>query len=1040
MVVVGTDGTIVHVNTQAEALFGYSGGELVGTELERLVPTRHRDRHRGDRNAFIAKASTRPMGQGMELLARAKDGSEFPVEISLSAIETADRTLVAAAVRDITERKEREDALRKSEERYRSLILTLSDRVWETDAEDRITFLSPAKFGLPTEQLLGLRRWEIPGVDTDADEWKQYRLTVAARQPIRNFRYRWRNSAGESQWLEVGGTPIQDDDGNFAGYRGITNDVTAEVEAEARARSAQERLVAAIDRIAGPVSLYDAADRLVVANRAWWEFNGPAGDSLKVGITYEEYLRAAMAAGMYPESEGRDETWLRARIELHRHPQGPFELARQNGTWLYVDEHKLPDGGTITIATDITEHKRRAEELRISEERFKQLAHEFAGYVFETDVAHRFTYFSNDLPGGLKAEDAMGLRRWELPGVDPQAPCWQEYIADVEARRTIRKFRYERRYADGRVGQIQVDANPIFDGASTFLGYRGVINDITAELDADERARSAQERLGAAIDGMTGPVALYDAADRLVAANRSWWEFNSTADGDVAVGILYEDYLRSALAAGKFPEANGREDEWLRHRLEIHRNPDGPFELARENGRWIWVNEQRLPDGGVITVATDITARKKAEEEIRALNAELEGRVAERTRELTDELGVRRRVERELCGAKDAAEAGNQAKSQFLSMMSHELRTPLNAVLGFGQLLEQDPDRSLDESHRQCVAEILKAGQHLLKLISDILDFAQLEGRKIAISPRDIDPRPEIESCLTLLRPDADARGIEIVNRSVGRDLPEIFVDPTRFKQALLNLLSNAIKYNRDGGTVMLDAAATADGMLRVSVADTGPGISEQDRKRLFEPFNRLNVEATNVEGTGIGLSITKQLIGLMHGRVGCDSQEGRGSTFWLDLPLSSANAGVRDQPAPSESGTTPGRESAAPRAVLYVEDDPANRRLMETVMTNRPGLALVCRETAEEALEFVSATPPDLILMDTGLPGMSGHEALAELRADGRTRDIPVIAVSAYAMPDDIERGLEGGFDAYLTKPIHVGDLIEAIETALDTTPREAT
>jgi signal transduction histidine kinase/CheY-like chemotaxis protein len=462
--------------------------------------------------------------------------------------------------------------------------------------------------------------------------------------------------------------------------------------------------------------------------------------------------------------------------------------------------------------------------------------------------------------------------------------------------------------------------------------------------------------------------------------------------------------------------------------------------LARENGRWIWVNEQRLPDGGVITVATDITARKKAEEEIRALNAELEGRVEERTRELTDELGVRRRVESELPLAKDAAEAGNQAKSQFLSMMSHELRTPLNAVLGFGQLLEQDPSQSLDESHRQCVAEILKAGQHLLKLISDILDFAQLEGRKIAISPRDIDPRPEIESCLTLLRPDAVARGIEIVNRSVGRDLPGVFVDPTRFKQALLNLLSNAIKYNREGGTVLLDAAVTADGMLRVSVADTGPGISEQDRERLFEPFNRLNVNATDVEGTGIGLSITKQLVVLMHGRVGCESEEGRGSTFWLDLPLSPAKAGGRDQPAPSRPETPHGHESTESRTVLYVEDDPANRRLMESVMGVQSDLALACRETAEEALEFVSATPPDVILMDIGLPGMSGHEALAELRSNGRTRDIPVIAVSAYAMPDDIDRGLEWGFDAYVTKPIHVGDLLKAIEAALDAAPRHAT
>jgi len=531
-----------------------------------------------------------------------------------------------------------------------------------------------------------------------------------------------------------------------------------------------------------------------------------------------------------------------------------------------------------------------------------------------------------------------------------------------------------------------------------------------------EMARRNQQLLGSIFAG--SPVAIALVRDRdstLVDVNDEWTRL---------CGWTREQALgRTALQLGLWPDLDARE-RLVGQLREQGRLQDVPLSFTRPDGRRVHfaLHGARVPMGDephLLMYMVDETARELARVQLQLANARLEARVAERTAELAR--------------ARDEAERASRSKSDFLSAMSHELRTPMNAILGFAQLLANEPAAALAPAQRGHVRQILRAGAHLLELINEVLDLARIEAGKLQVSLEPVDLAALLADCLALMQPVALEHGVQLVATPPPGCHCHVQADRTRLRQVLLNLLANAVKYNREQGRVWVDCSADEQG-VRIGVCDTGPGLSAAQQQRLFQAFERLGAEQAPIEGTGIGLALSRQLVGLMHGEIGVDSAVGRGSTFWVRLQRAAPAAAEPLPAAVAPAGSDAGAEAGAAgrRKVLYIEDNPVNVVLMEAVLAQRPGLQMISAPLPGLGLDLARSEQPDLILMDIQLPGMDGYELLRRLRRAAATQQVPVIAISANAMPGDQRRGLAAGFVHYLTKPIDIAQVLAAIDAVL--------
>ncbi|MEC5216300.1 signal transduction histidine kinase/ActR/RegA family two-component response regulator [Actimicrobium sp. GrIS 1.19] len=387
--------------------------------------------------------------------------------------------------------------------------------------------------------------------------------------------------------------------------------------------------------------------------------------------------------------------------------------------------------------------------------------------------------------------------------------------------------------------------------------------------------------------------------------------------------------------------------------------------------------------------------------------------------------------------ARLVAEKADRAKSDFLSSMSHELRTPLNAILGFAQLIDSATP-PISAAHKRYIEQILKGGWYLLELINEILDLALIESGKATLSPEPVSLLSLLLECRAMVEPQANAQQITLTFPQQ-HSAQFIEADRTRIKQVLINLLSNAIKYNHPGGEVAVDWTVRHADRLRITVRDTGSGMSEEQLGQLFQPFNRLGRETGAEEGTGIGLVVTKRLVDLMGGSIGVHSEVGVGSTFWIEFTVTSPKQLQHDDAETADQALLQVRDGLPQRTVLYVEDNTANLDLVEQLIARRPNLQLLSAANGSLGVEFARAHQPALVLMDINLPGISGVTAMKILQADPSTAHIPVIALSANAMPNEIQRGLDAGFARYLTKPIKVNEFMETLDEMLASVRRDA-
>jgi PAS domain S-box-containing protein len=552
------------------------------------------------------------------------------------------------------------------------------------------------------------------------------------------------------------------------------------------------------------------------------------------------------------------------------------------------------------------------------------------------------------------------------------------------------------RRKDGTEVPIEISLAPIRTEAGLLV--TAGIRDVTERRKLERENRRANAYLVSAVDSVRDAFALFDHQDRLVMVNSAGRQLLGSGIEGSIVGMTFRDLLEKALSSGILDLSNETRDQLLERWLGYHHSPNGSIEIRSGTGRYLRVTEIKTAEAGTVSTIADVTDDVVRAEELRR--------------------------------AREVAEAASAAKSEFLSSMSHELRTPLNAILGFAQLLERDRKRPLDEKQLERLGHVLSGGEHLLRLIDDVLDLARIEAGRIAVSCEPVNVREVVDELVAALGPMAARENITVEVNAPG-ELPDAFADRTRLTQILMNFGSNAIKYNKQGGHVKITLRQLDRQQLRVCVADDGIGIPPDKQDKIWEPFQRAGQETGPIEGTGIGLTITKRLAELMQGRVGFTSQLGHGSEFWVDLPIRTDSTIAVDARGNSVARSALAA-SATAHTIIYVEDNPSNIAFMRDLMEELPNVELLTAPTAEIGLEMIRAHKPALVILDVHLPGMSGIEAALRLRNDPETAAIPVIGLSAAALLKDTARAKEAGFDRYLTKPIKVQELTAVLEELL--------
>jgi len=551
---------------------------------------------------------------------------------------------------------------------------------------------------------------------------------------------------------------------------------------------------------------------------------------------------------------------------------------------------------------------------------------------------------------------------------------------------------------DGSRFPAVVSVTALRDAQDAIIGYLLIGTDNTARKQVEEKLRWTEEGFRLMVESVTDcAIVMLDSGGRVVSWNTGAQRIKGYSAEEI-VGQHFSRFYPPADIARGVPQRD-LDSAAAQGRCEVE------GWRVRKDGSLFWANV-------VFTAIRDSAGQPRG--------------FAKLTRDLTE----RRQVEQTLTLAKGAAEKANLAKSEFLSSMSHELRSPLNAILGFAQLMESDATPAT-ASQKASIDEILRAGWYLLELINEILDLAQIESGKLSLSPEPTELAEVLLECQAMIAPQAQNRGIRMTFPQF--DAPcFVAADRTRLKQVLINLLSNAIKYNQAGGTVVVDCLGSTAVRIRLNVRDTGAGLSPEKLVQLFQPFNRLGQEGGAEQGTGIGLVMSKRLVELMGGVLGVESSVGVGSVFWWELGAAAAPEleGKAAEPAPAARAQD--QPGAPLRTLLYVEDNPANLKLVEQLIARRPTIRLLTAVDGHQGIQLARAHQPDVILMDINLPGISGIEALKILRDDPATARIPVVAISANAMPTDVQKGLEAGFVSYLTKPIKVKEFMEALDAVL--------
>ena len=989
-------GKIIYANDRFCQISGYSRGELMGENHRVLKSGEHSPEFYSDLWRTISAGD---IWHG-EICNRRKDGSHYWEESTITPFLDKDgRPYQYVSMRtDITHVKETEARALANEARL-DYIMTASPVVlYSCQASPCFspTFVSEnirELFGYEADYCLNTPDFWLSGIHPDDVQRVLASFEGVLTHKQYEHEYRFRISDGSYVWVHDSMRVVYDAEGMPIEIIGYWVNVDQRVRAEQAAEASKERLRRG--QLYANVGTWDW--NIVTGELYWTERIAPlfGYPSSELETSYENFL-----AAVHPDDRQAVIEAVSASVEQDAPYNIEHRVVWPDGTvrWLLERGAVMRDAegaplSMLGVVQDIDERKRA--EIALAE-RERQL--------LEAQSLASLGNWSADLASGelVWSDEIYRIFGYEPGSISPSINAFHAAVHPEDLERVNQSER-------------QAEETGHYDVVHRIVRPDGSIRYVheLAQMRFDELGK-AQHLIGTAQD----VTELKQAEQDLLIFRRV---FDATGQGigvaDTDGYLLYSNPAHDRLHGYEPQESQGKQFKQFFSGKIMQWAPEAVIKTIAEGKSWSGLLPIVRKDGSEVITASNV-----------GFIAGEDGKPQYLFNIMSDYSSELER-QQQLAQAKEEADRANQAKSEFLSSMSHELRTPMNAILGFGQLIEYD--EALSDEHQDSVREIIKAGTHLLELIGEVLDLSKVESGNIDLSLEPVEVCTVVDECLSLVRPLADQRNIEL--RHQGLEGVAVRADRTRLKQVLLNLLSNAIKYNREGGSIAVKLQYEGNDRLRIQVIDTGQGISSDRLTELFEPFNRLGAEEGEIEGTGIGLTITQRIVEMMGGRVNVQSELGVGSTFWIELPLESLSDTSRTHEVSTDVDDPAARfDSGTEYTVLYIEDNPSNIKLMSQLLSRVPHIHLLTAHTSELGIELAMARQPDLILMDINMPGMNGYQVLEVLKAGTSLKNTPVIAITANAMPRDIERGKAAGFADYLTKPLNVEHFLDTVKSHL--------
>jgi len=975
----------------------------------------------------------------------AQDGTEYDIADSCAPIRDHTRQVIGAVLvfRDVSEEYAVQQALHDSNALIQTILNTVLDGIVTFHAYGGlIETVNPAAehiFGYPATELIGqnfsilLPEWDkekgSAGINVNGDH--ETHGTSLQREVI------GRHKDGGHFPLEISLSQMQLNGQQY--FTGILRDLTMRKQAEAELVKAGA-LQAAIFNSANFSSIAtDAKGVIQIFNVGAERMLGYAAADVMNKITPAEISDPqeviARAKTLSVELETPIKPGFEALVfKASRGIEDIYELTyiRKDGSRFpaVVSVTALRDAqdaiiGYLLIGTDNTARKQAEAELVkagalqsaiFNSANFSSIATDAKGVIqiFNVGAERMLGYAADDVMNKITPAEISDpqevITRAKALSEELETPIKPGFEALVfKASRGIEDI-YELTYIrkDGSRFPAVVSVTALRDVQDTIIGYLLIGTDNTARKQVEEEQKRLDQQLRdqqfytrSLIEANIDAIMTTNPAGIITDVNKQM-EALTDCTRDELIGAPFKNYFTDPERAEAAIKLVLAEKKVTDYELTA-RTRNGKETVVSYNATTFYDRDRTLQ--GVFAAARDVTERKLLDHALQETHIALER-------------------------AKFVAEKANLAKSDFLSSMSHELRSPLNAILGFGQLIEagKPPPTA---SQKASIDQILQAGWYLLELINEILDLALIESGKVSMSPEPVSLTEVLGDCQRMIEPQAQKSGVHITFPVFGQAC-FVNADRTRLKQVFINLLSNAIKYNRVAGEVEVTCDVAASGRVRISFRDTGQGLPEEKLAQLFQPFNRLGQENGIEEGTGIGLVVSKRLVELMDGEIGVVSTVGVGSVFWVELNTTPEQQITEGMVEPSAITQIPLPDDAQAYTVLCVEDNPANLMLIATLLASRPDIRLLSARDGNRGVEIARNSQPDVILMDINLPGISGIKALEILSQETATSHIPVIALSANAMPRDIEKGLAAGFFRYLTKPIKVNEFMNTLDLAL--------